>query len=82
MKGGIPRKGLIAHWQNNDVSSQIFVVSTFLPKLWYLTQKLNLQEKLAQAQKLLQRFFISFQSILVFCVNVTYNPVKCCPGYV
>ena len=30
MKGGIPRKGLIAHWQNSDVSSQIFVVSTFL----------------------------------------------------
>ena len=30
IKGGIPRKGLIAHWQNNDVSSQIIVVSTFL----------------------------------------------------
>ena len=29
MKGGIPRKGLIAHWQNSDVSSQIIVVSTF-----------------------------------------------------
>ena len=33
MKGGIPRKGLIAHWQNSDVSSQIFVVSTFLSTL-------------------------------------------------
>ena len=30
MKGGIPRKGLIAHWQNSDVSSQIIMVSTFL----------------------------------------------------
>ena len=30
MKGGIPRKGLIAHWQNSDVSSQIIVVCTFL----------------------------------------------------
>ena len=33
MKGGIPRKGLIAHWQNSDVSSQIIVVSTFLSTL-------------------------------------------------
>ena len=30
MKGGIPRKGLIAHWQNSNVSSQIIMVSTFL----------------------------------------------------
>ena len=28
-KGGIPRKVLIAHWQNSDVSSQVIVVSTF-----------------------------------------------------
>jgi ATP-binding cassette subfamily C (CFTR/MRP) protein 4 len=27
MKGGIPRKGLIAHWQNSNVSSQIILVS-------------------------------------------------------
>jgi hypothetical protein len=33
MKGGIPRKGLVAHWQNSDVSSQIIVVSTFLSTL-------------------------------------------------
>ena len=33
MKGGIPRKGLIAHWQNSDISSQIIVVSTFLSTL-------------------------------------------------
>ena len=30
MKGGIPRKGLIAHWQNSNVLSQVIVVSTFL----------------------------------------------------
>ena len=30
MKGRIPRKGLIAHWQNSDVLSQIIVVSTLL----------------------------------------------------
>ena len=29
MKGGITRKGLIAHWQNSDVSSLVNVVSTF-----------------------------------------------------
>ena len=29
MKGGIPRKGLIAHWQNSDASSLVNVFSTF-----------------------------------------------------
>ena len=36
MKGGIPRKGLIAHWQNSDVSSHTIVDSTFLYIYFFL----------------------------------------------
>ena len=36
MKGGIPRKGLIAHWQNSDASSLVNMVSTFLSNMFQI----------------------------------------------
>ena len=57
MKGGIPRKGLIAHWQNSDASSQIFVVSTFLSTSRYYCIFLLL---------LLITFIIDYYYLLLF----------------
>ena len=71
MKGGIPRKGLIAHWQNSDVSSQIFVVSTFLSITYNMLIMISVHFQKSKCMRII--IIIEQEQYIIDCFRTARN---------